>query len=307
MKRVLTAMIAVLLTATSVCSLTAKEPRAIKTLIVAGQDGSHYWRGAADCMRRMLVNSGRFTVDTVETPDWGEDITAFHPDFRSYDLVIVNYGGVEWSGDCKRDFESYVRNGGGVVFLHSSIIPMENWKEYNEMTGLGAWNGRDDKWGPYLFLDDDGKYIYDYTPGWAGHHGLQHGTVIETRAADHPIMKGVPAKWRHFKDEIYTRLRGPARNIEILSTTYDDGRNEPIMWTVRYGEGRAFVDVLGHCGNDPDMTYSMTCTGFQITFIRGCEWAATGAVTIPVPDDFPTEEYYTLRMDFAAPLHTVNK
>jgi hypothetical protein len=42
----------------------------------------------------------------------------------------------------------------------------------------------------------------------------------------------------------------------------------------------------------------MQCTGFQITFLRGAEWAATGKVTIKVPEDFPTETRVTSRLDY---------
>jgi hypothetical protein len=34
----------------------------------------------------------------------------------------------------------------------------------------------------------------------------------------------------------------------------------------------------------------MNCVGFITTFTRGAEWAATGEVTIPVPENFPTAE-----------------
>ena len=83
-------------------------------------------------------------------------------------------------------------------------------------------------------------------------------------------MQGLPPRWKHFKDEIYTKLRGPGRNMEILSTIEENGRHEPIMWTVRYGKGRVFVDVLGHCGNDPEMIYSILCTGFQVNLAAWC-------------------------------------
>ena len=62
----------------------------------------------------------------------------------------------------------------------------------------------------------DGHTIYDYTPGDAGYHGLQHQITVVNRATEHPILKGLPVRWRHYKDEIYTKLRGPARNVEIL-------------------------------------------------------------------------------------------
>ena len=272
----------------------------IRTLVIAGQDGSHWSSGAAACIRQILENSGLFCVDVLITPGWGEDMSAFRPRFKDYSLVILDYGGEEWADMVKKDFESYVENGGGLVFIHSSVIPMENWAAYNKMAGLGAWNGRDEKWGPYLYMQD-GRYVYDYSPGWAGHHGLQHHVMVDFQAPEHPIAKGLPRRWHHYKDEIYTRLRGPAENIEIIATTHDGGRDEPLMWTVTYGKGRIFADVLGHCGSDPDMTYSMTCTGYQVTLLRGCEWAATGKVTQPVPVDFPDSEHYTLRQDFKEP------
>lgn len=217
-------------------------------------------------------------------------------------LIVINYGGATWTEPVRKNFEKYVADGGGVVVIHSSVVPMADWKEYNEIIGMGAWDGRNEKDGPYLYWKD-GQYVYDYSLGYAGYHGLQHETVIEHRAPHHPILQGLPPQWKHFKDEIYTRLRGPVRNMEILATAYERGRHEPLMWTVSYGKGRIFVDLLGHCGNDPNMTYSMRCTGFQVTLLRGCEWAATGAVTQEVPTDFPLKDTYTLRPEFKAPFH----
>ncbi len=274
----------------------------VRTMIVAGQDGNHWWKGGCEAMKLILENTGLFTVDFCFTPSWDGDMETFRPSFKDYDLVVVNYGGNSWAESTRKEFEKFVENGGGVVFLHSSIIPHEDWPAWNMMTGLGAWNGRDEKWGPMLYLKD-GKYIYDYSPGWAGYHGLQHQSVVDNVAISHPILKGLPSRWRHFKDEIYLNLRGPAKNIEILCTTPDRGRDNPVMWTVSYGKGRVFVDVLGHCGNDPELSYSMTCTGFQETFTRGCLWAATGEVGLPVPQDFPTEDTVTFRMDFRAPFN----
>ena len=42
----------------------------------------------------------------------------------------------------------------------------------------------------------------------------------------------------------------------------------------------------------------MQCTGFQVTLLRGAEWADTGEVTQPVPADFPTAQQTTFRMDY---------
>lgn len=163
------------------CALSAStsyaQKKVIKTMMIAGQDGSHYWRGACEAMKQILENSGMFKVDFVFTPDFGGDINTFKPDFAKYNLVVVNYGGEVWPEPVQKAFENYVADGGGVVIIHSSVVPMAGWKAYNEIIGMGAWEGRNEKDGPYLYWKE-GKYVYDYTPGHAGYHGLQHETIL---------------------------------------------------------------------------------------------------------------------------------
>ena len=285
--------------------LTAQKK--IKTMIVTGQDKSHWWEGGSDAIRMILGNSDMFIVDIHTTPDWEEDINVYNPDFNKYDLVIINYAGNTWSESTRKNFEEYVSKGGGVVIVHSAITRMADWKAFDEMVGMAGWNGRNEKSGPYIYWKD-GRKVYDDTPGSAGYHGLQHQSTITHRAIEHPVLKDLPPVWTHFKDEIYVRMRGPGKNMEILATTYEDMGNNlgkqhvPILWTVRYGKGRVFVTLLGHAGNDPEMRYSMECSGFQITLLRGSEWAAKGQVTQKPPEDFPGEGIISLRKEFKEPI-----
>ncbi|MCC8096305.1 MAG: ThuA domain-containing protein [Tannerellaceae bacterium] len=106
-------------------------------------------------------------------------------------MVVINYGGHTWVEKTRKNFEKYVSEGGGVVVVHSSVVPMDDWKEYNEMIGLGAWNQRDEKAGPYVYWKDD-RFVYDYSPRWAGYHALQHPFTITHRNPEHPILKGLP-------------------------------------------------------------------------------------------------------------------
>jgi uncharacterized protein len=85
--------------------------------------------------------------------------------------------------------------------------------------------------------------------------------------------------------------------VTVLATAYSDkakkgtGTHEPMIWTVKYGQGRVFHSPLGHDVN------AMRCVGFMATLQRGTEWAATGAVTIPLPTDFPTATSTRLTAD----------
>jgi type 1 glutamine amidotransferase len=69
-----------------------------------------------------------------------------------------------------------------------------------------------------------------------------------------------------------------------------------MLMAIAYGAGRVFHTTLGHVGrNDEEPIRSVRCVGFITTLTRGTEWAATGAVTLPVPDDFPTADTISIR------------
>ncbi|HYF01680.1 MAG TPA: ThuA domain-containing protein, partial [Planctomycetota bacterium] len=62
------------------------------------------------------------------------------------------------------------------------------------------------------------------------------------------------------------------------------GKDENLAWVREHGKGRVFTTVLGH---GPDQM--KLSPGFQALVSRGAEWAATGAVTIPVPSKIDAE------------------
>lgn len=141
------------------------------------------------------------------------------------------------------------------MIYHAADNAFVNWPEYNKICALGGWENRDEKAGPYVYWSD-GKLIKDSSAGVGGSHGKQHEYVLNARNHEHPIMKGLPNKWKHAQDELYDRMRGPGNIKDCLYTAYSDketggsGREEPLIFTVDYGNARIFHTMLGHAGGN---------------------------------------------------------
>jgi len=264
-----------------------------KALIVTGQNG-HKWQETTPILKNVLEQTGLFTVDVATSPPKGQDMSGFKPNFAAYDVVVSNYQGDDWPKETQDALVEYVKGGGGLVIYHFACAAFPKWQQYNEMTGLGGWGGRNEKAGPYVRWRD-GKIVRDTSPGRGGGHGPQQPFQLVVREPNHPITKGLPEKFMHVSDELYGWLRGPAKNLTVLATAFapkekgGSGEHEPLLFTVQYGKGRVFQNALGHAGEH------LKSVAFIVTFQRGTEWAATGKVTQKVPADFPTAEKASVR------------
>ncbi len=287
----------------------------LKLLLIDGQN-NHAWQETSPVLKSIFEKSGRFTVTISTTPPsapraprkpkdgneaamekynqqlkaWmvkAEEIkgeskekwAAWRPNFSDYDVVVSNYNGELWPEEVQKAFEEYVSGGGGFVSIHAADNSFPQWKAYNEMIAVGGWGGRSELSGPYLRLRD-GKWTKDMTEGRGGSHGKQHEFVV-VKQNSHPIVDGLPDKWLHAQDELYDRLRGPAKNVTVLASAFADsekggsGEMEPMIMVIDYGKGRCVHTTLGHS------TVAMSDRGFYETTVRSAEWVATGKVTFP--------------------------
>ena len=269
---------------TSVFADDHKSLAKIKVLLVDGQN-NHDWKRCSPVMIDTLQATGRFEIERAIVTK--EEIADFNPDFAKYQVILSNYNGEPWLEETQRSFVQYMKGGGNLVVVHAADNSFPEWKEFNEMIGLGGWKGRNEKDGPYVYWKD-GKIVRDNSKGRGGSHGRPWEYKVVVRDREHPITRGLPSEFLMVKEELYDRLRGPAKNMTVLATAFAKGgseRHEPVLMTIKYGKGRVFHTVMGHSHT------SMGGVAFQETLIRGTEWAATGKVSFaPVTaEDLPAD------------------
>jgi type 1 glutamine amidotransferase len=270
--------------------MSAEKP--IKVMIIGGQN-NHNWKKSTPYMKDLIDRDKRFDATVNNAPEKDAEPAAWdawQPKFGDYDAIVLDYNGKMWPDRVKQDFVDYVRGGGGVLVIHAANNSFGGWKEYEQMVGL-LWRGKG--FGASLYVDDDGKIVREEpNEGRGMGHGSQYDWKMITRDADHPITRGMPERWMHKHDELYHGQRGPAENVNILLTAYSDpqrggtGRHEPIVWHIPYGKGRVVTNLMGHVGE----LGCMHCVGFQTLLYRSLEWLASGKVTTPVPENFPTAD-----------------
>lgn len=259
----------------------------LDALIVTGQN-SHNWEESSQVLKKVLEDTGLFRVDLAVYSEGSQ--RTFHPDFRGYRVVVLDFCGGDWPERTKRAFVEYVRGGGGVVVYHNAGNAFPDWPEYLQIIGLGGGD-RSGEAGPFVYWEKQGPAL-DKSGGFAGRHGYVHDFSVEIRDSEHPVTAGLPQRWMHAADELYGLLRGNAPNLRILATSHSDllqkgtGRHEPVLFVNSFGQGRIFHTTLGHASGKGPFP-ALECVGFIVTFQRGAEWAATGQVTQNLPADFP--------------------
>ena len=230
----------------------------IETLLITGENNHDWARSAPFCRDLMQGHaSGRFNVRLTEQPS---ELIADRAELSKYQLLFVDYNGPDWGDTAKSNFVEAVRNGTGVCILHAADNAFKGWKEYEEICAL-LWR--------------DGTS-----------HGSYHKFDIKITNSEHPITRGLPAIIKDHPDELYHRLvhmhDTPYETIATAHSSLESGgtgNDEPVLVVKTHGKGRVFHCILGHVWREGGMD-TFENPDFQRILLRGCEWAATGEVSI---------------------------
>ena len=264
---------------------TAPQNKSMKGIRGPKADAPHYLKESYKNFRRIQQGAEKEYKESQE-----EEWKNWNPFTGRHQAVVLNYNGREWAQETKESAVEFVRQGGGLVLVHAANNAFRNWDAYNEMIGLG--------WRPASFGDCIKWEVLKNKPYVAcvdcsSGHGSRHPFQVNVRQLDHPIMKDIPTTWMHGKDELYHNMRGPAKNLSILSSAYSNpkqggtGEHEPITYEVKYGKGRVIITTMGHFWPNQTDWDGLHCVGFQTILARSVEYAATAQVTLPVPPEFP--------------------
>jgi type 1 glutamine amidotransferase len=154
-----------------------------------------------------LVTSGEIAAAT--------GTLTFYKNLQDFDaVVLLTAGEPKLNPQQKSDLLSFVRNGKGLVAIHSAIGSFREWSEFANMIG-GQVEER-------LAATEDRAV-----------------TVLDTT---NPLMSLLPKSFRIHDNFSPVSLQ---KGVRVLAQS---GAGTPVVWTKSYGKGRVFVSQIGHEG-----------------------------------------------------------
>jgi type 1 glutamine amidotransferase len=173
-----------------------------------------------------LVTSGEIAAAT--------GTLTFYKNLQDFDtVVLLTAGEPRLTAQQKSDLLSFVRNGKGLVAIHSAIGSFRGWPEFADMIG-----GRNEE---HSVATED----WDVT-------------VLDMA---NPLMSLLPKSFRSHDNFSPVVLRRGAR---VLAQS---GDGTPIVWTRGYGKGRVFASQIGH----EDAVWDRR--DVQHLYLEGIRWA----------------------------------
>ena len=199
---------------TALGSYTSKDPNPTKISMMGG-GGSH------DFLNQFGINDGRVINDQGKNAVVYTEDSAELGNLLSTTDVLFICNNKPFDAETRKTIFSRVNDGMSIMIYHPSTwYNWKDWPEYNkELVGGGS----------------------------TSHEKLQEFDVIVTKP-NHPILKGVPRKFRIF-DELYRWKKDPeAVDIEVLAMGkgINSGEEFPVLWVVKHPKAKIIGNTLGH-------------------------------------------------------------
>ncbi len=194
-------------------SLTLNESGKTKVLITGG-GGSHdflRWFGEAD---------GKVFATSGARVDYTENTKTVSDQLAEANLLVIS-NNKPFSSDWKTGIIDHTNKGKSLLIIHPGVwYNWKDWPEYNkQLVGGGSRN----------------------------HERLGAFDII-VKKPEHPLMKGVPAKFE-ITDELYrwTHAEGGA-DVEVLAIGKGrkSGDEFPVVWVVKHPTAKIVGNSLGH-------------------------------------------------------------
>lgn len=210
--------------------------RPIKVVLVAGRKdhgpGEHDYPAWQKAWSELLSAADNVTVGTAW--DWpsAEDLATAD--------VVVFYQQGSWTPEKAKDIDAYLKRGGGLVYIHYAVDGGKDAPGFAQRIGLA----------------------------WGGGAKFRHGPLelgFES-SGGHPIARNFEKV--KLTDESYWQLTGDPSKIRLLASGVEDGKPQPLFWTLEPSNGRVFVSIPGH--------YSWTFDDplYRVLLLRGIAWTA---------------------------------
>src|SRR5436190_15384965 len=240
----------------------------VRVLILSGTN-NHDWHTTTPAIRKILDATGRFDVRVTETPA-GLNDAALAP----FDAIVSDYNGPRLGAVAEKAIESFVRGGKGLVSVHGADYAFSGMEILGDRhVPTGRFEEPWPAWAEML----GGVWTQQPKTG----HGNRHAFTVKWTDREHPVTRGLAESFGA-DDELYHNFK-LRPGIHVLATVFDAPeqkgtvREEPVLWTNAYGNGRVFHMTLGHD------TAALSSAAVGSVLARGTEWAGSGAVTLAAP------------------------
>jgi putative heme-binding domain-containing protein len=207
-----------------------------RVLLVAGPkdhgEGEHDYPLWQKRWTTLLGLAEGVTVDTAN--EWP---TA--KQWEQADVAVFYSANPAWTAAKGPELDAFIARGRGLVYLHYAVNGRDDVAALADRIGL-AWKG--------------------------GSSRFRHGQIDLTfRDSAHPITRGFDKIT--FIDESYWQGTGDPKRIHLLADDMEEGKSQPLIWTMEKPNGRVFVSILGH------YTWTFDDPLFRILLLRGICWA----------------------------------